>query len=269
MFKLYDQVSALNKFSNGHLTDYLDFLDSMNLREFKGGIAYDCPDQPNYWYGHCVDLFKAPNADVTGEMLCKLWDVNVAPYAPKAVKRVVKWGANNLLTYPNIAEKFDFDTEAVLKYCPDNIPVTVTDYTIKPVRAQDKQAMVDLYVSEYGEQQRNHQIWRADIWSGFIAKGNAKYFAIWQDEKMVSIAGLIWRHGVFRYVSVCTHKDYRGKGKASAIVAHIREYALNCGADEIYIVAEHESAASAMYQRAGFRIDRYFYSIEIDKNIAL
>lgn len=260
MFRLYHQVASLNKFSNGHLTDHLDFPDSMNLRQFDGGIAYDCPEQSDYWFGHCVNLFDAPKADITGEALCELWDAHVAPYAPKAIMKVVKWGAVELLKYPNIAEKYDLQAEVVLKFCTTKTQQLMVGYNVKLIEQSDYLAMVDIYVAEAGEKQRAHQAWRAKQRLKNVDVKNMQIFTIWQDGQIVSIAGLIWCDGIFRYASVTTRIGYRGKGYASAIVAHIRDYALSRNAKEIYIHADYGSDAAAMYQRAGFEIDRYFYS---------
>ena len=86
MFKLYNEISALGKFSRGMCTEYIDFVDSMCWFEYDFGVGYVCPEKTDYWFGHCLDLYHV-REDVTGEKLAVMWGQYLAPHAAKAVKK--------------------------------------------------------------------------------------------------------------------------------------------------------------------------------------
>lgn len=266
MFKLYSEISALGRFSNGFCTEYIDQIDSVQWFEVKGGIGYISPEKPDYYYGHAVNLFDAPAQDITGENLIKLWDEYIKPRAPKALKRIVCWEAETFLTYPHIDKKFNPECEVMFKYSPSAKQISRPTYNIKKITIDDFQQMVDIYVADSGEAQRGFNEWRTHIRMDAIAAGHSNFFAIWNRDKneIAAIAGLYWKNGIYRYASVATRKAYRGRGYASALIAHIRDYAINDGAKELYIVAENNSQAAGIYMNAGFEVDGYAYSILAD-----
>lgn len=265
MFKLYNEISILNKFSEAYCSEYLPFVDSMQWQQFDNGVAYQCAEKPDYWFGHAVDLFDPPADTIKGEYLTKLWQKHVAPLAPNAHKQIVKWESDELLAYPNITQDYDFGVEVALKYSPNCSTELMAGYDVKAIKLEDCAAMVDVYCATMGDDKREYLQWVADCRIQNMQAGNSQFFAIWQDGMIVSIAGLLWQNGIFRYASVATRKAYQKRGYASAIIAHIRDYALAKGAKSIYIVTDLDNSAAKIYMRAGFVINRYIYSIIADR----
>lgn len=267
MFKLHSEISSLNRFSNGFCTEYIDFVDSMNWFEVNGGLAYTCPEKTDYYFGHCVNLFASPAPDVDGAYFIQLWDEHLAQKAPKAIKRVVLWEDKKLINYSGFGSKYDFECSALLKFSPLKKQVSRPKFNIKTITPANLPQMVEIYVADAGEAQREHIEWMVNNRFADINHGNANFFAIWNPDRgeIAAIAGLYWKDGIYRYASVATRKAYRGRGYASAIIAHIRDYSLQHGAQEIYIVAENGSQASGIYINAGFEIDGYIYSILADR----
>lgn len=261
MFKLYNEISKLSKFSEAYLTEYLPFSDSMQWQIFDNGIAYQCPERCDYWFGHAIDLYEAPLQNISGDYLTDIWQKQVAPLAPNAHRQVVKWESCQLLSYPNITQEYDFGVEVAFKYSSNNPSELMEGYDVVAIELKDYDAMVDVYCATMGDDKREYLRWVANCRMENMRIGNSQFFAIWHDGIIVSIAGLLWNNGVFRYASVATHDAYRGRGYASAIIAHIRDYALAKGAKSIYIVTDLENSAAKIYMRAGFVINRYIYSI--------
>ena len=70
---------------------------------------------------------------------------------------------------------------------------------------------------------------------------------------MVSSLGLYVEKGIARYQAVGTHKKYRGRGIAGALL----EFAARCIAqrhqvDQFVIVADQDSTAHRLYLKSGF-----------------
>lgn len=267
MFKLYNQVSAVKRFSNGYSTEFIDSIDSMQCWQVPEGMAYICPEKPDYYYGHAVNLFTAPNADVTGEELVEIWDQHIALKAPKAIKRIITWETSKFIEYKNIDPKFDPENEVILKYSANKPAISRQTYNIQLLTKADEQQMVDIYVADAGEAQRDFIAWRSACRMADIEAGGSHFFAIWNRDKneIAAIAGLYWCDGIFRYASVNTRKSYRGRGYCSALIAHIRDFALANGAKQLYIVATKGSQAAGIYMNAGFEVSSYEYSIMTDR----
>lgn len=267
MFKLYSEISALGRFTNGHLTEFIDSIDSMQWFEVDGGVAYICPEKTDYYFGHAVNLYAAPTDDVVGETLTALWDAHLLEKASKAHKRVVVWASEPFIDYKNIAKEYNHQCEVMLKYSPTAKKISRPTYNVKKIKADDFAQMVDIYVADSGEVQRNFIEWMVGNRMDAIAAGVANFFVIWNHDRgeIASIAGLYWKDGIYRYASVATRKAYRGRGYASALIAHIRDYALERGAKELYIMAENGSQAASIYMKTGFEINSYMYSIVADR----
>ncbi|MCJ8324655.1 MAG: GNAT family N-acetyltransferase [Rhizobiales bacterium] len=262
MFKLYNEISALGKFSRGMCTEYIDFVDSMCWFEYDFGVGYVCPEKTDYWFGHCLDLYHV-REDVTGEKLAVMWGQYLAPHAAKAVKKVVRWESERFINYPNIDKKYGLQCELILKHVADSAKIERPQFNVRPIIAADFRQMVDIYVDDAGEAQREFIQWSTKSRLDAIAAKQANFFAIWNVDRdeIAAIAGIYWQGGIYRYASVTTRKAYRGRGYASALIAHIRDYALDKGADEIYIIAENGSQAAKIYGDAGFEIASHLYSL--------
>lgn len=266
MFKLYSAISALNHFSTGYHTEFIDSIDSMQCFAIDQGFVFTCPERNDYWMGNGIALFNAPD-DVGGQPLTALWDEHVAPHMPKALKKFVFWESAQFIDYKNFDEKYDLGGEVILKYSSDAAKISRPIFNVKQITRDDFQKMVDIYVAENGESQRGFIEWRTGERMAAIDAGHCCFFAIWNESRneIAAIAGLYWKDGIYRYASVTTRKGYRGRGYASALIAHIRDYALSHGAKEIYIVADKDSQAAGIYINAGFEISCYEYSILADR----
>lgn len=266
MFKLYNQISALGRFSSGFHTEFIDCIDSMQCFEADEGFVFTCPEKSNYWMGNGIALFEPPD-DVGGQSLTNLWDQYVAPLMPTAVKKFVFWESVNFIEYHSFDESYDFGCEVILKYSSNADKIFRPTFNIKKINADNFQQMVDIYVADAGEAQREFIEWRTQNRLNDIVDGHANFFAIWNHSRgeIAAIAGLYWKDGIYRYASVATRKAYRGRGYCSALIANIRDYALKHDAKQIYIVADKDSQAAGIYMNAGFEIDGYVYSMLADR----
>lgn len=267
MFKLYNQISALGRFTNGFNTEFIDSIDSMQAFAIDEGYVFTCPEKSDYWMGNGIAFFSPPD-DVGSQPLSALWDKYVAPLMPNAVKKIMSWQSTELIDYQNFTKQDDLECEVILKHCADASQILRPTFNVKKITTDDFQQMVDIYVADRGEAQRSFTEWMTNNRMKAIQAGNSNFFAIWNENKneIAAIAGLYWKDGIYRYASVSTRKAYRGRGYSSALIAHIRDYALDNGANEIYIVANYNSQAAGIYMNAGFEISSYEYSLLVDRN---
>lgn len=83
------------------------------------------------------------------------------------------------------------------------------------------------------------------------------YFGVFEDEKLVAMAGQRLHVEEFTEISaVCTHPDHLGRGYASALVQHQVRLIQQQNHTPFLHVREDNRRAIEMYQRLGFKISR-------------
>ncbi len=264
MFKLYDQMSALNCFTKGYATDFLNYSNDMRMVKCKLGLAVSCLPCPTFWYGNVLHLFNAPDKHIDGSELALLWDEYVAPIAPEAIKRTVEWELPHFLDYENIDQAFEPDIDLMLKYTPLIKPQKVASYEVLKLENHQWAEFFNLHQSINGSEADAFTNWQHATFKVFFENKVGQQFVIWDGEQIIAAAGLVWSGTTFRYQMVATRESHRGRGYASAIIAHIRDFALKNGAKDIYLGGEMDSPELGIYQRAGFEVGSYVYSILAD-----
>ena len=79
-----------------------------------------------------------------------------------------------------------------------------------------------------------------------------RWFMVRGDDEIKALGSLMVLEGVAYVDHVVTFPEARGRGYASAIVSEIAAESSRAGAERIYLLAELESKAVALYERLGF-----------------
>ena len=83
--------------------------------------------------------------------------------------------------------------------------------------------------------------------------GNGGWFGAFEGSKLVGSLGLYVENGVARYQSVGTHKKYRGRGIAGALLAFAaHSIAEQHKVDQFVIIADQDSNAHRLYLKSEF-----------------
>ena len=271
MFKLYKEIVAMGMFDIGSRTDFFDLPDDSECFKIPEGVAFHAPSLPNYWIGNAVKLTKAPSTNIKGDALIKIWDFQLGEKATKAVKKVVIWSDKNELNYGSILKGIDHNCEVILKFDIQSRPKQANNQGIKPIEFSEQNivSMANCYADNNRSTKIDFWLDKCRYWLELSTQNNklngVKFFAIWEDDKIIAIAGVAWHGEVYRYRSVATLKAYRGRGFASALIGHILEFARDSQAKHIYIITEKDSDAELIYKRAGFKNDTYLYFLLVDR----
>lgn len=271
MFRLYREIVKMGMFDAGSRTNFFDLPDDAECFKIPEGVAFYSPSLPNYWIGNAVMLTNAPATDITGDALIRIWDFQLAKKAVKAVKKVVIWGDKNELNYCSILKGIEHNCEAILKLDIQSRPRLASNQDIKPIEFSEQNivAMANCYAGNNKSTKIDFWLDKCRYWLELSTQNNqqngAKFFAIWEGEKIVAIAGVAWHGDVYRYRSVATLKEYRSRGFASALISHILEFSLARHAKHIYIITEKNSDAERIYKKVGFENDSYFYFLLVDR----
>jgi ribosomal protein S18 acetylase RimI-like enzyme len=87
-----------------------------------------------------------------------------------------------------------------------------------------------------------------------VEEGRAEYFGAFSDDRLVSVVGIASDgKGVARYQNVGTHRGFRRRGYASALLARAGSFAVDeFGAGQLVIVADRDGPAAGLYRSLGF-----------------
>ncbi|NRA87463.1 MAG: GNAT family N-acetyltransferase [Rhizobiales bacterium] len=230
------------------------------------GLAVSCLPCPSFWYGNILHLFNAPDKNITGDELSMLWDEHVAKIAPNAPKKTIGWELPHSVDYQNIRNEFELDISLMLKYDPDIDAQKVANHKVVALKNHQWKPFFNLHQTINGVEADDFTIWQHSTFKTFFKNGVGQQFVIWDGDQIAAAAGLAWQGTIYRYQMVATREIHRRRGYASAIIAYIRDFALERGATEIYLGGEKDSHAAGIYQRAGFKMDSYVYSILADRS---
>jgi ribosomal protein S18 acetylase RimI-like enzyme len=87
-----------------------------------------------------------------------------------------------------------------------------------------------------------------------------RYYGIFQNEKLVSMAGeRLALPGFTEMSAICTHPDYLGNGYALLLTNYVAEKILHAGDIPFLHVKTDNKRAIEVYQRAGFDIKKEIY----------
>lgn len=265
MHKIYNEMHKTGGFSVGQTTEFLNYPDDMCLSAVQNGFAVVCPACPSYWYGNLFYLKTPPKLDVKPNELFDLWDTHVAPLAPLAKKKVIIWEVPTLADYEYLEDEEEFEVELMLKYCPTQDQQSVPEVDVVTLQTSQWDTFFDLHLQTNGQIADDFTKWQHKYFKQLQEGGYGQQFVIWDGDEIVAAAGIVWNGTTYRYQMVATKKNHRRRGYASAIIAHIRDFALKRGAKDLFIAAEFDTPQAGIYQRAGFKIDSYMLSIIADR----
>jgi len=90
-------------------------------------------------------------------------------------------------------------------------------------------------------------------WGNLVDAGAGAWFGAFEEGRLVADLGIFARSGVGRFQAVETHPDARGRGIASAMVAHAGRFAVDrLRASRLVILADPAEDAIRLYRRRGF-----------------
>ena len=248
----------------------------MMLKPFGRQTAHsDClqfvsPAMPDYYFGNCLIFPKPPAAgdfprwtsrfetlfaDMAGiRHQTFLWPSH--PFDPSGILPFTEAG-------------FELDATAVMTSThPKALRPLAAGIALRQVTSDaDWQAVSDLQISVgledmeyagYSDFERR----RMAVLRRWAEAGNGGWFGAVEGSKLVGSLGLYVESGVARYQAVGTHKKYRGRGIAGALL----EFAACCIAqqhdvEQFVIIADQDSNAHRLYLKSGFEFNSAEHSL--------
>lgn len=230
--------------TRGNVTDRGDYL------------VVETPDDPSYFHGNVLVLPAAPQV---GEVT--YWTRKFASELGRnpAIKHVTFWwdgttgdtGADDELR----AAGFETDVHQVL--AATSVTAPPTSFAIRPLGEEEVEATADIgwIIGDRHDEAYREFLYRRAAWHrGLVARGAATFWGAFDDDKLVATLGLVPLGDIARYQDVQTLPSHRKRGIAGALLAASARHAIDRGVDQVVIMAELDSAASRVYERAGFRV---------------
>jgi GNAT superfamily N-acetyltransferase len=212
------------------------------------------PDYPGYWYGNCLILAAPPAPGDLGRWLA-VWrdELGGVPGLRKIVlcseqpEREVPAGLPEAAAEAGL--ELEVNSILVLdRLHPHPAPEGVV---IAPVREDEWAALVELDVAHSPEPPFRR--WRMGEYRRLVERGTGRWWAARVDGEIVASAGLFAGGGLARYQHVLTHRDFRRRGIAAALVsAMAADHLAAGGSGPVLIVADRDSSAERIYRRIGF-----------------
>lgn len=214
------------------------------------------PDDPTYFFGNLLVLPAAPQVGEVAYWTRKF----TAELGDAAIRHVaLRWdgisgaeGAREELE----GAGFTIDTSVVLTAPRISAPSTL--FEIRPLAVREMQATAELAFAigdHHDETMRTFLARRAAWQQELVGTGRAMWWGAFDQiagrSTLVGSLGLVALGARARYQDVQTASTHRQRGIASALLVAAAN-ALLPSITQLVIVAERESAARRVYERAGF-----------------
>ena len=248
----------------------------MMLKPFADALRHsDClqfvsPTMPDYFFGNCLIFPKPPEAGDFSRWTSRFKTL----FAARADVRhqTFLWpshhfDASGILPFTEAG--FELDVTAVITSAQPKARRSLrAGIALRQVTSDaDWQAASDLQISVgledmeysgYSDFERR----RMAVLRRWAKAGNGGWFGAFESSKLVGSLGLYVESGVARYQAVGTHKKYRGRGVASALL----EFAAQCIAEQhdveqFVIIADQDSNAHRHYLKSGFQFNSAEHSL--------
>lgn len=99
----------------------------------------------------------------------------------------------------------------------------------------------------------SHAPWTKESFKSELTNGVARYFVMMYGERAVGYIGYWWSFFEVQITFLAVHPDYRRKGVAERLVAHIYDELKGTGVETIQLeVRRSNIAAISLYKKCGF-----------------
>jgi ribosomal protein S18 acetylase RimI-like enzyme len=220
-------------------------------------IVVETPDDPSYYFGNLLVLPAAPQA---GEVAH--WTRKFAEELGKnpAIQHVaLRWdGIHGDLGAAAELRAAGFELETSVVMIADQVTAPAVP-GLRELAADELAATAELAWAigdRHDESYRAFLNRRAAWHQRLVGARLARFWGVFDGRELVASAGLVPLATVARYQDVQTATTHRRRGFASALLAAAATAAMapGLGIERVVIVAEPDSEASRVYQRAGFRV---------------
>ncbi|MDA8739602.1 GNAT family N-acetyltransferase [Rhodobacteraceae bacterium] len=257
----------LDKLTLGLRTDLMMLKPFGRLTPHFDCLQFVSPAMPDYFFGNCLIFPKPPVAgdfprwtsrfetlfaDMSGiRHQTLLWPSHA--FDPSGILPFTKAG-------------FELDATAVMASAHPKAhrPLEAGIALRKVTSDADWQAASHLQISVgledmeyagYSDFERRRMV----VLRRWAEAGNGGWFGAFEGSKLIGSLGLYVEKGIARYQAVGTHKEYRGRGIAGALLAFAaHSIAEQHKVDQFVIIADQDSTAHRLYLKSGFE----FHSAE-------
>lgn len=237
-------------------TDLLVMGDRSRLEEHDNRIVQRTPDEPNFWFGNRTifpvvgqieDQIACAQADFPGNAFSTIsWDIpDLDPALLKAALEAAGYEIEQGVTLagmravrPGLPEGIAFreiGTDAEWE------AVTLLQSESLISEGNDPSAISSFVQARFEQRQKDSEA------------GRGGWFGLFEGELLVADMGLAWSDDLVRYQSVETRASHRRRGLCAALLGEVSAFATDRfpNAKQV-IVADADSAAARLYERAGF-----------------
>jgi GNAT superfamily N-acetyltransferase len=211
-------------------------------------IVIQTPDDPGYYFGNLLVMSAAPQA---GD-LARWTELFREELADPEIRHVAfRWDGPDIGAAQDLtAAGFAVDVSSVMTahaIAAPAIALELRELAPHEVRATAdlRWTMSDRHDDRYRKFLQRRAAWQRDL----VTRDLARFWGVFDDQQLVGSLGLASVAGLSRYQDVQTAASHRGRGIASALLAT----AAAAATGELVIIAEPNSIAARVYERAGFR----------------
>lgn len=220
----------------------------------RDGYLVVTTDDPTYFYGNMLVLPAAPQVGEVG-----YWSRKFAEELGRdpAIRHVtLRW--DGIAGEVGAAEELaaaGFTVEVTQVMSARTVTAPRIELEVRPLATAEVVLTAEL---EYRDADRHDDVYRQflqrrALWKqSLVATGRAMWFGAFDRGDLVGSLGLVALGARGRYQDVQTAATHRKRGIASALLAAAAREVLPA-IEQLVIVAEPESAAARVYERAGFR----------------
>jgi GNAT superfamily N-acetyltransferase len=218
-------------------------------------IVVESPDDPGYYFGNLL-VFPAPPQ--VGEVA--FWTRRFEEELGKnpAIRHVTfRW--DGITGDPGAVDELraaGFTIETNLVMSADDVTGTPSALDVRPLATEEVSETGDLawVVGDRHDESYRAFLHRRAAWhQRLVARGLATFWGAYDADALVASLGLVPLGSVARYQDVQTALEYRRRGLASSLLSVSARAAIAGGVDRVVIIAEPDSEAARVYERAGFR----------------
>lgn len=229
------------------------------VSDHENYLVVATPDDPAYYFGNMLVLPAAPQV---GEVA--YWTRKFADELGKdpAIRHVtLRWdGITGDLGAAEELRAAGFTLEVHQVMVAREVSASPIDFEVRPLGVREIDQTAEL---EYRDADRHDDAYRQFLlrraaWRrNLISRGRAMWFGAFDEGELVGCLGIVALGTRARYQDVQTAATHRKRGIASALLAAAAREVVLAGEtgtiEKLVIVAEPESAAARVYERAGFR----------------
>lgn len=224
------------------------------VSDHENYLVVATPDDPSYYLGNMLVLPAPPQVGEVGYWTRKFGDELGKDPAIRHV--TLRWdGISGDLGAADELRAAGFTLEVHQVMTARTVTAPPIDLEVRPLVAREVPATAEL---EYRDADRHDDAYwqflqrRATWQQSLVATGRAMWFGALDRGELVGCLGIVALGARARFQDVQTAATHRKRGIASALLAAAAREVLP-SVQQLVIVAEPESAAARVYERAGFR----------------